>query len=206
MDTMGKRLKRLRAMSGKTQSEIAQLLKNYNVKADRGTVARWETDKQVPTVSPIAALAKIYGVSMDFIGEGEPSSDSVKRGVQVRILGTIAAGDPLYCNQSFNDEFVSIPSEWDVDFGLRIKGTSMIGADIPDGSVVLCKSQDDVDDGEIAVCIIDGEEATLKRVRRYAGVLVLHPENPNMEDYVFTGKDKSTVKIIGLAKKVIKDL
>lgn len=206
MDTLGKRLKRLRATSGKTQAEIAQQLKVYGIKADRGTLARWETDKQVPTVTPMIALSKVYGVSMDYISEGEREPSSGKRRVQVRILGTIAAGDPLYCNQCFDDEFVSIPSDWAVDFGLRVKGTSMIGADIPDGSIVLCKSQEDVDDGEIAVCIIDGEEATLKRVRRYAGVLVLHPENPSMEDYVFTGKEKATVKIIGLAKKVIKDL
>ena len=82
----------------------------------------------------------------------------------------------------------------------------MIGAGIPDGSLVLCKAQQDVDNGQIAVCIVDGEEATLKRVRRYGDVLVLQPENPAFTERAYAGDERAIVSIQGLAIKVIREV
>lgn len=123
----------------------------------------------------------------------------------IPILGTIAAGIPLYAEQ-YVEGYLAVPPHWPVNYALRVKGESMIGAGIPDGSLVLCKAQQDVDNGQIAVCIVDGEEATLKRVRRYGDVLVLQPENPAFAERTFAGEDRAVVSIQGLAIKVIRDV
>lgn len=203
MTTIGERLKILRALSGKTQEEVSVLLNKQGVKADRGAVARWETGALEPRLSTAVAFAKIYNVSLDHIVDGKDTVKPVTRAIP--LLGTIAAGSPIYAEQNI-ESYLSVPEPWAVDYALRVRGESMINAGIPDGSIVLCRRQDDVIDGQIAVCIVDGDEATLKRVKRYDSILVLHPENNAMTDMVFKGKDQSLVKIIGLAKKVVKDV
>ena len=194
---IGRNIDRLLKENRLSQKELAAA-----IGVEESSVGKWVLGRNMPLMGSVQKVADYFGVPKSSITETESGDVDT---IRIPICGTIAAGAPIYACQDIEQYLVG-PVLWGVNFGLRVKGTSMIGADIPDGSIVLCKSQEDVDDGEIAVCIIDGEEATLKRVRRYAGVLVLHPENPSMEDYVFTGKEKATVKIIGLAKKVIKDL
>jgi len=70
MESLGKRVKRLRIAAKMTQEDVASALKLRGIKADRGTVARWETDVQMPTVSPCRELAHVFGVTLDYIVEG----------------------------------------------------------------------------------------------------------------------------------------
>ena len=149
---------------------------------------------------------KIVDGSVTLTGSGSFSARGEVIGPKsIPILGTIAAGIPLYAEQSV-EGYLAVPPHWPVNYALRVKGESMIGAGIPDGSLVLCKAQQDVDNGQIAACIVDGEEATLKRVRRYGDVLVLQPENPAFAERTFAGEDRAVVSIQGLAIKVIRDV
>lgn len=124
---------------------------------------------------------------------------------EIPLIGTIAAGQPIFAEQNI-EMTLCVPTEWRVDYALRVKGQSMINAGIPSGSIVYCRKQDDVEDGQIAVCLVNGDEATLKRIKRYGNILVLHAENQEYQDLVFEGKEKSIVRIIGLAKKVTNDI
>jgi len=76
----------------------------------------------------------------------------------------------------------------------------MVGARIYDGDLVFIRSQESVDNGEIAAVIID-DEATLKRVYFYPEKqkLILSPENPHYEPLVFLGSELDHIKIIGKA-------
>ena len=106
---------------------------------------------------------------------------------------------PIYAEEEY-ESFAAVNSELDADFCLRASGDSMIGARIYDGDIVFIRSQDSVDNGEIAVVII-GEEATLKRVYYYPEKqkLVLSPENPKYEPLVFINEELDSIKIIGKA-------
>ncbi len=86
----------------------------------------------------------------------------------------------------------------DVDFCLRAAGDSMIGARIYDGDIVFVRKQSSVDNGEIAAVLID-DEATLKRVYYYPdkNKLVLSPENPKYEPFVYIGEELDEVRILG---------
>lgn len=73
----------------------------------------------------------------------------------------------------------------------------MIGARIKDGDLVYIRQQSDVENGEIAAVLI-GSEATLKRVYKKPGYIVLQPENPAYEPIIVTAADEP-VRILGKA-------
>ena len=74
----------------------------------------------------------------------------------------------------------------------------MIGARILDGDIVYIRQQPDVDNGEIAAVLIEGE-ATLKRVYKSSGQLVLQPENPKFPPLVYSGETLDHIRILGKA-------
>lgn len=150
-------------------------------------------------------MADYFGINKSEILGDSTSEGKRVNSARIPILGAIVAGEPISAEQHI-ETYISIPAKSSVDYALRVRRESMAGASIPNGALALCRRKVDVNDGEIAVCIVAGENATLKRVKRYADVLVLHPENPLFEDQVFIGKDKSIVKIVGLAKKVIREI
>lgn len=84
------------------------------------------------------------------------------------------------------------------DFALRCKGDSMINARIYNGDLVFIHQQSDVDNGEIAAVIIDGE-ATLKRVYKYENRIELRPENPMFPVLKYEGEQLADLQIIGKA-------
>lgn len=115
----------------------------------------------------------------------------------VPMLGAIACGEPILAEQNI-EAYVSVNKDIPADFALKCKGDSMINARIFDGDIVYIRRQADVDDGEIAAVLID-TEATLKRVRRYPGKLVLSPCNPMYDDLIYTAEQLDSVRILGKA-------
>ncbi len=103
------------------------------------------------------------------------------RGVrEVPVLGTIAAGVPLLAEQNV-EETLLVPDEFTARgplFALRVRGDSMVGAGIFDGDTVIVREQKIAEDGEIVAALVDGEEATVKRLSRTAGRVRLLAENP----------------------------
>ena len=85
-------------------------------------------------------------------------------------------------------------------FALEVKGDSMIDAGIHEGDLVAVHSQPDALDGEIVAALVDGEEATVKRLRREAGKVILVSENPAYEPMVFT----EGVELIGKVVSVLR--
>lgn len=131
------------------------------------------------------------------------AADPVKF-IRVPLLGDIAAGQPLLAE----DHII----EWELfpDFGhkenevfsLIVKGDSMIGARIFEGDKVLVHIQPEVEDGEIAVVNVDGEKATLKRVKRINGKVLLLSENPRYDPMVIDSED---ARICGKVIQVLFD-
>lgn len=116
---------------------------------------------------------------------------------KIPLIGTIACGAPILADEHIED-YVDIPSHIHADFALTCKGDSMINARIFDGDVVYIRSQDTVDNGEIAAVLIDND-ATLKRVKLYGDHISLEPENPQYRPIVLWGEEMNTVRILGKA-------
>jgi len=98
----------------------------------------------------------------------------------VPLVGQIAAGAPILAQQNVED---TLPLPQDLVgtgtlFALKVKGDSMINAGILDGDTVVIRQQPTGNDGEIIAALVDGEEATVKRLRRNGKRVVLEAENP----------------------------
>ena len=122
---------------------------------------------------------------------------------RIPILGRIAAGKPIYAEENIEGYTYTDLNGGHEYFGLRVRGDSMDAAGIKDGYVVIVRRQDIVDNGQIAVCLIDGEEATLKRFSRAGDTVTLMPQstNPVHQALVFDIR-RTHVDILGLVVKV----
>lgn len=119
------------------------------------------------------------------------------RTYQVPLVGDIACGIPILAEENIED-YIDLPEEIRADFCLRCKGDSMINARIYDGDLVFVRQQADVENGQIAVVLIENE-ATLKRVYKQKGSLLLQAENPEFAPIIISGEELNPVLIQGLA-------
>lgn len=118
--------------------------------------------------------------------------------VQVPMLGTVAAGQPLLAEEHIEDYF-SIPADMlpnTQTFMLRVKGESMINAGIFDGDQVIVAQTNTARNGEIVVALIE-DSATVKRFYKEDGHYRLQPENDSM-DPIIVPKVEILGKVIGL--------
>ncbi len=79
----------------------------------------------------------------------------------------------------------------------RCRGDSMDGIGIYEGDIAIVRLQEEVEDGALAVVVIDGEEGALKRVRKHEGVLILESYNAAYPPRVFAGKEMNDVRVVG---------
>jgi repressor LexA len=124
--------------------------------------------------------------------------------MQLPLSGTIAAGKPLEAVQTA--EAISVPIDMVRDgnnsYVLRVQGDSMIDEQIRDGDYVVIERRDVADDGETVVALIDGSEATLKRLYRDSSMIRLEPANPKMAPIVIPA-DKVRIQgvVVGVIRK-----
>lgn len=195
------RLRELREETGgKNQKDFAE-----EFRVNPTTYCRYESGdiKRMPS-SFIQEVSAKYSINPAWIAgfEGvekyEISEQIYKSLKRLPVLGQIAAGTPILAQENFVG-WEYVPENFHADFCLKVKGDSMINARILDGDLVYIRQQPDIENGEIAAVLIDGEEATLKRVYRLNGSIILRAENPNYPDKVFERKDAKEITIIGKA-------
>ena len=205
--TIGKRIKDLRTSLDMTQDELAKLT-GYK---SRSSIQKIESGERDITQSTIAAFAKALKVTPSVIMGWEENNEnntapdySNIKGImplpemrKVPLLGAIACGEPIYREE---DEWISLPNDIKADFCLRCQGDSMINARINDGDIVFIKSCPEVENGQIAAVSVDNE-VTLKRVYYYPekNKLVLNPENPAYEPFVYMNEELNDIRILGRA-------
>ena len=115
---------------------------------------------------------------------------------KVSVLGSIAAGTPIEAIQHEVDK-VALPEDLQKNgeyFGLRVIGDSMIEAGINDGDTVIIKKTSTADTGQIAVVLIDEQEATLKRIRKKGNTIALEAANKNYDTKIYAS---NRIKIQG---------
>ena len=115
---------------------------------------------------------------------------------KVSVLVSIAAGTPIEAIQHEVDK-VALPEDLQKNgeyFGLKVKGDSMIEAGINDGDTVIIKKTSTADTGQIAVVLIDEQEATLKRIRKKGNTIALEAANKNYDTKIYAS---NRIKIQG---------
>jgi repressor LexA len=123
---------------------------------------------------------------------------------EVPLVGRIAAGSPLLATEDI-EEVYELPAALvgrGPVFMLRVKGESMIEAGILDGDLVVIERGAEAADGEIVAALIEGEEATVKRLRRQGDTVVLEPANPALRPVSY----HSGVEVMGRVVSVLRRL
>ena len=119
--------------------------------------------------------------SIEIVDTGDGSG-----AVRLPLSGTIAAGHPLEAVPTA--ETIGVPADMVRDtansFVLRVQGDSMINEQIRDGDFVVIERRDDARDGETVVALIEGSDATLKRIFRDGPLVRLEPANPQMQPII----------------------
>lgn len=195
-----KRLRELREEKNLTQSEVA---KQFGISAR--AVSNYETGTREPPIDMQIKMANFFNVTLDFL-VGRSSlrnynttytSNDIE---EIPILGVVRAGEPLYAEQN-------ILGYYKIDknliksgehFYLKVTGDSMDLSGIKDDSLVLIRVQKEVENGEIALVLVDGEDATIKKFYRNGDIVSLmpHSSNPIYQQRLIDLK-KDSVKVIG---------
>lgn len=196
-------LQRLLDAKGKTQTDMAKDLNFPEM-----TVSNWMRAETYPRIDRLQQMADYFGVYRSDITEEKPSNlyTIAEESVHIPILGEIACGDPIYVSENFagyrTEPKETLPSG--NSYYLQAKGDSMEPT-IPSSAYVLIREQADVENGEIAAVLLNGDtEATLKRVKKQGKALILMPDNSKHDPIFITAENP--VKIIGKAIRFTMDL
>lgn len=201
--TTSERLKYLMKTKNLKQSDILEKIRERGEYVSKSALSQYVNGQSLPDQSKLTILSQALGVSEVWLmGYGDTEAQNIKNILFVKpstkkipIIGTIAAGDPLLAVESIED-YIDLDEKIKADFALRVRGDSMVGANIFDGDIVFIRKQPDVDDGEIAAVIIE-DSATLKRVFKLDDKVMLKAENPRYKPIMLS--DDKSVYIIGKA-------
>jgi len=204
------------ALNLKSKSGIHRLI---NALAERGFIRRLPNRARalevlrLPDSMATAAPARARGFSPNVIEgsraaiplRGNSATTSGEHGiVSIPLLGRIAAGTPIEAleDRSTNIDFPADMLAGGEHFALEVEGDSMIEAGILDGDIALVKQCDTAENGSIVVALVDGTEATLKRLRRKGASIALEPANPNYKTRI-CGPDQVAVqgRLVGIYRK-----
>lgn len=199
--SIGQRIKKERTRLGLSQEAVAKA-----VSSSKQLIYKYENEivTNIP-MEKIEKMASLFNVTPTYLMGWEESTDithflpNARPIVRKRLpmLGNVACGEPIFADES-HEAYVDADNNMDADFCLTAQGDSMINARIFNGDVLFVKSQPTIDNGEIAVVLID-DEATVKRVYydRENNILTLIPENPLYKPMRYEGDNLDRIRILG---------
>lgn len=219
---MADRIRELRKKAGMSQEELGNKLgigKSAIAKYENGRVKNIPLDK-------VKAICKIFGVSYNTLLDGNWKSYAkeiqddfaasvlepivLPEMIPIPVLGCIHAGNPVTAQECVEDTPVYIPKDWTTSGqlyrGLRVKGNSMLPK-IQDGDRVIFRVTPECNSGDIVIARIDGDDATVKKIVRSSGSIILQPLNPSYSPLVFTGDEaEPTLEILGVVVQLVRDI
>lgn len=213
---MGDIIKQLRLEKGLTQEELGNIV---NVK--KAAVQKWESGQTKNLKrSVILKLSEFFGVTPSYLmgmqeedlkGEYLIKEDTVeyvpRKIIMLPIVGVVRAGQPILATENIEGRFPIDESFIKKDksyFFLRVKGDSM-NLEFKEGSLLLIEKTPYVENGEIGVVMVNGDEATVKKIIRKDDMMTLMPmsNNPNHTPQMIN-LNKQEVRIIGKVSMSIK--
>ena len=209
-------------MKMKTISErLKEALKIRHMKAielsrmtgiDRGSISNYIYGRYEPKQKAIYLMSQALNVNEAWLMGHDvdmyrPSDKPTSTGT-VRLIDGVAAGSPIFAEDNIVGYIPTDVRNADECFGLIVRGESMINASIPDGARIIVHMQNTAEDGQIIVCRVNRDDATLKRFKRLGDHVLLMPENPLFEPIIVPARDFETgdAEIVGVVRQVIIDI
>lgn len=168
------------------------------------TFNMWCTGQSIPRSGMIQALADYFGITKgDLVDEMDLSSNKTE-GIKIPVLGYVAAGIPMDAIEYILD-YEEIPQEMARKgefFALKIKGNSMEPR-IYNGDIVIVRRQPDVDNGDIAIVLVNGDEATCKKITKNESGINLVPLNTTGHEVKFYSNEQIIELPVTILGKVV---
>ncbi len=198
---LAERIRAYRKALGLTQVDFAE---KFNI--SKGTIAMWETGKRTPDTETMMKIANFFGVTTDeLLGLNPNRYEDIPngKGIKIPVLGKVQAGIPVEAVEDIlgYEEITPELAETGEFFALRIRGESMEPRML-DGDVVIVRQQPDVESGDIAVVLVDGENATVKKIVKQKNGISLVAFNPVFEPIYYSNEDIESLPVIVLGKVV----
>ena len=199
-------LKFLREKKGLSQNKLAE-----KVGVNQTTIARWETEEIKPSIDNVEQIANALNIGLpellisDLRFDNADVVDIPSNTIKIPVLGVIKAGIPIEAQQDIID-YVEIPKDWTKGgkeyYGLKISGDSMYPKYDNDDIVIFLKTNEVISGKDCAV-MVNGFDATFKKVLFQNDSIILQPYNSNYQVQMFNKEqiEQLPVKIIGIAKE-----
>lgn len=198
MNKFGARLKDLRLENSLTQKELGE-----KVNIGKRSISNYELGTNNPDIDILKTLADFFHVSIDYL-VGESNIKSTPEGsTRIGVIGKIEAGIPLEAIEEFID-WEDIPEKMANTgefFALQVEGHSMEPKMSP-GDVVIVRRQCKVENGELAIVMVNGNDATIKKVKYSDKGIMLIPTNPVYEPLFFSPEEVNSLPVTILGKVV----
>lgn len=196
MKNIGERIKDARKSAGLTQLELAK-----KTELSRSYIGDIEKDRYNPSVSTLQLIATATNTPLEDLLPSTKTVSPAGHGVRIPVLGRVVAGIPIEAVEEILD-YEEITPELAATgefFALKIRGHSMEPR-MMEGDVVIVRRQDDVDSGDVAIVLVNGDEATVKRVKKQEEGITLIATNTSVyEPHFYSNKEIADlpVRILG---------
>lgn len=190
-------LKSLRAEKKWTQQFVADRLG-----VDRTTYAKYESGASEPNFDMLSQLTRLFDVPTDLL-LGKTSTALPSGGMIIPVLGDVAAGIPIEAVQDIVDyeEIDAAMAATGEFFGLRLKGSSMEPR-MREGDVVIVRKQSDAKAGDTVVVMVNGDSATVKKIKKGPSGITLIPNNPAYDPIFYSNEEIAALPVRILGKVV----
>lgn len=194
---MAKNIRHYMAINNVTQTQVCNTL-GFKMP----TFSDWINAKTYPRIDKIELMANYFGITKaDLVEEHtQDLKHNTRKGVVINVLGRVAAGIPIEAIEDVIDteEITEELASTGEFFGLQIHGKSMEPR-MKEGDIVIVRKQDDAESGDIVIAMVNGDEATCKKLIKHEQGISLVSFNSEYEPIYFTPIDiqEKPVKIIG---------
>ena len=218
MATSTERINQIMKEKRLRQIDVLNLAKpfqeKYNIKFSKSHLSQYVNGKSNPDNEKIFLLSKVFGVTeawllgydapkYESLGKTEITAPQTSQGLKIPVLGTVAAGIPISAVEDILD-YEEIPQSWQNQgefFGLKIKGDSMEPR-MESGDVVIVKQQSDANSGDTVIVLVNGDDATCKRLEKTDNGIMLVSTNPKYPPMFYSLDDIEKKPVVILGKVV----
>ena len=164
------------------------------------TVTKWKNTGATPSGETLARVSAYFGVPVgELLVEAVPSAVPFDPALTAPLLGTVRAGLPMYAEENIEGYIPITRKDGARYFWLRVRGDSMNAVGISENDEILVREQPEVENGQLAVVMVNGDEATVKYFRQEGSLVVLTPKsfNPVHQPQIYDLK-RVQVRVVGL--------
>nr|DAY02245.1 MAG TPA: Repressor protein CI [Caudoviricetes sp.] len=193
-----KKLKYYLKLRNKTQLDLAKAIGVSNT-----TINNYVKGYNTPRMDKIDKICNYLNIERSNLLEDKEENNNTSHGIKIPVLGTVAAGIPISAVEEILD-YEEIPQSWQNQgefFGLKIKGDSMEPR-MESGDVVIVKQQSDANSGDTVIVLVNGDDATCKRLEKTDNGIMLVSTNPKYPPMFYSLEDIQTKPVVILGKVV----